>query len=72
MLKKIPLLFKKSFYTPLGKEKVPVAVNQALPTQKGKYSLPPIDLLSKNETVPTSGNIKENSLIIKKTFENFC
>lgn len=38
---------------------------------KGKYSLPPIDLLSKNETVPTSGNIKENSLIIKKTFENF-
>ena len=38
---------------------------------KGKYSLPPIDLLSKNETVPTSGNIKENSLIIKKTLENF-
>lgn len=38
---------------------------------KGKYSLPPIDLLSKNETSPTSGNIKENSLIIKKTLENF-
>src|SRR3989338_6231564 len=38
---------------------------------KGKYSLPPIDLLSKNETPPTSGNIKENSLIIKKTLENF-
>ena len=52
-------------------EVVPVAVNQSLPKQKGKYALPPIDLLSKNETVPTSGNIKENSLIIKKTFENF-
>ncbi len=38
---------------------------------KGKYSLPPVDLLNKNETVPTSGNIKENSLIIKKTLENF-
>jgi len=60
-------LFKKDEQ----KEKVPVAVNHALPKQKGKYSLPPIDLLSKNETVPTSGNIKENSLIIKKTFENF-
>ena len=38
---------------------------------KGKYSLPPIDLLSKDETVPTPGNIKENSLIMKKTLENF-
>ncbi len=38
---------------------------------KGKYSLPPIELLSKNETAPTSGPIKENSLIIKKTLENF-
>jgi S-DNA-T family DNA segregation ATPase FtsK/SpoIIIE len=35
------------------------------------YSLPPLDLLSKNESSPTSGNIKENSMIIKKTFENF-
>ncbi len=52
-------------------EIVPIAVNQSLPKQKGKYALPPIDLLSKNETVPTSGNIKENSLIIKKTLENF-
>lgn len=38
---------------------------------KGKYSLPPVDLLSRNETVPQSGNIKENSQIIKKTLENF-
>ena len=38
---------------------------------KGKYLLPPIDLLSKNEGNPTSGNIKQNSLVIKKTLENF-
>ncbi len=62
-----PSLFKRQDKA----EAVPIAVNQSLPKQKGKYALPPIDLLSKNETVPTSGNIKENSLIIKKTFENF-
>ncbi|HLD70852.1 MAG TPA: DNA translocase FtsK, partial [Negativicutes bacterium] len=64
-------LFGKTFDTGQGKEKVPVEVNAGQALQKGKYALPPIDLLSKNETVPTSGNIKENSLIIKKTFENF-
>lgn len=60
-------LFKKEE----RQEARPVAVPVVHAGQKGKYSLPPIDLLSKNETVPTSGNIKENSLIIKKTFENF-
>ena len=30
-----------------------------------------INILNKNETLPTPGNIKENSLIIKKTLENF-
>jgi S-DNA-T family DNA segregation ATPase FtsK/SpoIIIE len=38
---------------------------------KEKYIFPPIDLLSKNEGSPTSGNIKQNSTIIKKTLENF-
>ena len=38
---------------------------------KEKYLLPPIDLLSKNEGNPFSGNIKQNSIIIKKTLENF-
>ncbi len=38
---------------------------------KGDYVLPPLDLLNKNEAAPTSGNIKENSMIIKSTFENF-
>ena len=54
-----------------SKEKTPAAIPITSAIQKGKYSLPPIDLLSKTETVPTSGNIKENSLIIKKTLENF-
>lgn len=39
--------------------------------KSGAYILPPLDLLSKNEAAPTSGNIKENSMIIKSTFENF-
>src|SRR3989344_591524 len=68
---KTSLFKQKPFDAVQGREKVPVLVNASLPTQKGKYALPPIDLLSKNETVPTSGNIKENSLIIKKTLENF-
>ena len=38
---------------------------------KNNYILPPLDLLNKNEAAPTSGNIKENSLIIKSTLENF-
>lgn len=46
------------------KDKKPASV-------KGSYVLPPLDLLSKNEVAPTSGNIKENSMIIKSTLENF-
>ena len=67
-----PLTPKLSLFKKIEdlKEKTPaVAVLSAV--NKGKYFLPPIDLLNKNETVPTSGNIKENSLIIKKTLENF-
>ncbi len=40
-------------------------------TNKNNYILPPLDLLNKNEAAPTSGNIKENSMIIKSTLENF-
>jgi len=39
--------------------------------KNGNYVLPPLDLLNKNETSPTSGNIKENSMLIKNTLENF-
>ena len=38
---------------------------------KELYTLPPLDLLQKNESAPTSGNIKENSMIIKSTLDNF-
>jgi S-DNA-T family DNA segregation ATPase FtsK/SpoIIIE len=38
---------------------------------KELYALPPLDLLQKNESAPTSGNIKENSMIIKSTLDNF-
>lgn len=38
---------------------------------KNNYILPSLDLLNKNEAAPTSGNIKENSVIIKSTLENF-
>jgi len=65
---KLNLFHKKPEEQP--KEKKPVVAPVSVGS-RGKYALPPIDLLSKNETVPTSGNIKENSLIIKKTLENF-
>ncbi|MBU3896181.1 DNA translocase FtsK [Patescibacteria group bacterium] len=39
--------------------------------QPEAYIFPPLDLLSKNETTPAPGNIKQNSIIIQKTLENF-
>lgn len=38
---------------------------------KEEYIFPSLELLSKNEGNPTSGDIKQNSIIIKKTLENF-
>ncbi len=60
-------LFKKEDTDNKKLTALPVGLN----AKKSQYSLPPVDLLSKNETAPMSGNIKENSLIIKKTLENF-
>jgi len=60
-------LFQKNNEQPKKTLAVPIIAKFT----KGKYSLPPTDLLGKEETAPTSGNIKENSLIIKKTLENF-
>lgn len=65
---KMSIFSKKPVVQPPAKKPVLAPV---VSVNKGKYSLPPIDLLNKNETVPTSGNIKESSLIIKKTLENF-
>jgi len=59
-------LFRKGNEEPEKAEiKKPAVLN------KGNYVLPPLDLLNKNEAAPTSGNIKENSMIIKSTLENF-
>jgi len=59
-------LFKKGNEEPEKADiKKPASAN------KGSYVLPPLDLLNKNEAAPTSGNIKENSMIIKSTLENF-
>ena len=63
-------LFKK----PLGRSQTGEAEDakeKKSVAAKGDYVLPPLDLLNKNETAPTSGNIKENSMIIKSTLENF-
>ncbi|MCX6796889.1 MAG: DNA translocase FtsK, partial [Candidatus Doudnabacteria bacterium] len=58
-------LFKK------GNEEPEKANIKKPSANKNNYILPPLDLLNKNEAAPTSGNIKENSMIIKSTLENF-
>ncbi|MCK4473767.1 DNA translocase FtsK [Candidatus Parcubacteria bacterium] len=37
----------------------------------GKYNLPGLDLLEKEKEMPSAGDIRVNSAIIKKTLENF-
>ena len=59
-------IFQKNREEPEKKE-----ILKAPSAKKTDYVLPPLDLLNKNEVAPTSGNIKENSMIIKGTLENF-
>lgn len=59
-------LFKKGNEEPEKAE-----IKKSVSENKSNYVLPPLDLLNKNEAAPTSGNIKENSMIIKNTLENF-
>ncbi len=59
-------LFKKG-----NEEPEKADIKKAITANKNNYVLPPLDLLTKNESSPTSGNIKENSMIIKSTLENF-
>ncbi len=71
--KKQPVNSKMSLFKK-GKEEEPEKIKlKKSEDEKAKsdYILPPLDLLSKNESAPTSGNIKENSMIIKNTLENF-
>lgn len=59
-------LFKRGDDGPEKKE-----IKKPAVAGKNNYVLPPLDLLNKNEAAPTSGNIKENSMIIKSTLDNF-
>ncbi len=51
------------------REKIDLSNNTS--SKKGKYVLPPLELLKEEKGNPTSGDIKKNSKIIKKTLENF-
>ncbi len=69
-----PVPAKLSLFKKGGMEDQPERkeiVKKPASANKNNYVLPPLDLLNKNEAAPTSGNIKENSLIIKSTLENF-
>ncbi|MBA4319432.1 MAG: cell division protein FtsK [Flavobacterium sp.] len=63
-------LFKKESSSAKASEDEEARMKK-MATSKRDFVLPPLDLLSKNESAPTSGNIKENSTLIKKTLENF-
>ena len=63
-------LFKKGNEEP-EKADIKKGPNGYPVANKNNYVLPSLDLLNKNEVAPTSGNIKENSMIIKSTLENF-
>ncbi len=76
-VKEIDAISKKrkeeSFQPEVEKQPSPVEL-EAKPIKGGKisnYQAPPINLLDKGREVPTSGNTKENSAIIKKTLHNF-
>jgi S-DNA-T family DNA segregation ATPase FtsK/SpoIIIE len=69
-----PVTSKISLFKKGGDEGGPERADIKKPVtaaNKNAYVLPPLDLLNKNEAAPTSGNIKENSMIIKSTLENF-
>ena len=55
--------------------KAPIAIEQKEPSfeliKEESYSFPPLDLLSPDKGKPLAGNIKTNSVIIKRTLENF-
>jgi len=63
------VLFKKGVNKTESKEKEIKKSERR--SETGNYVFPSLDLLNKNEVAPTSGNIKENSTIIKNTLEKF-
>lgn len=57
---------KEKFIPPPSPEKVEIKKINFLP-----YNPPPFDLLEEEKGTALAGNVKENSLIIKRTLENF-
>ena len=54
------------------KQAVPLKTeSKPSPSYKVAYNSPPLDLLESDHGAPTSGDIKVNSAIIKKTLQNF-
>ncbi|MDP3990993.1 MAG: DNA translocase FtsK 4TM domain-containing protein, partial [Candidatus Nealsonbacteria bacterium] len=59
---------------PLAKEKIFMPELKTRPIEMSgnkDYSFPPFDLLESDKGVPTTGDIKINSMIIKRTLQNF-
>ena len=68
---KQPTISKVTLFKKGNEEAEKAEIKRPITANKSEYILPPLDLLNKNEAAPTSGNIKENSMIIKSTLENF-
>ena len=66
-----PITSKITLFKKGNEEPEKAEIKKPASASKSDYILPPLDLLNKNEAAPTSGNIKENSMIIKSTLENF-
>ncbi len=55
--------------SPTGEERAEIALRKV--AKKFDYKKPPIELLQGDQGTPSSGDIRANSNIIKRTFENF-
>lgn len=64
---KIPIQIKKKEKGEIKEKKEEGIVWEETPS----FKLPPLSLLEKDKGVPDSGDIKTNSLLIKRTLENF-
>jgi len=60
---------KEEFSFPLLKKER--ELQNHLEKLKTEYHFPPVDLLEKDKEIPSAGDIKANSFIIKRTLQNF-
>ena len=65
----MPFIAKKEEKKEILKEQPKLVKNKEREEMKSKF--PPIDLLESDKGIPSSGDIKVNSAVIKKTLENF-